>query len=517
MDTRYRTQVSSSSSSSSNWTQSHLDRLDRDYWIEDHPFRPLEQDPVVNNFVEDNQLEDPLVDNLNRLNLDMENQGASRREPPPPYSGPGNPQQNGQVGAAQLLNLVQNLITAQQNQHQAQVEADNRFQQAHRELGVQIENLTQAIGAGGGRQQHGGAQSFKPSMFRALDMKATNKENKLLSEEFMNWQLSIGRVLQANPNLAALPIQRLTALILAGIGEKAERRLTGLGQNPTFNSLDEFFDRLKSIFCSSTVQTDAEEQFHKARQYTSEDLNSWHARCLLYFRLAFPTQEYWNLVLKKFFEGMSNKKLAQKTVELYIVTRPGGWEALCNMNGYDHILTLTLKCQAQEAFISHLFSDSKTSQRIPQDAPVPMDTSAVQPNRNFPRNRNHRNSTANVNPNQDTKPGQSANSTPPSNPPGGMQKRLNRMARSQGGQPKTVHPPSTARDKTKPWSLNQRDKSQDICNRCNNPGHWAKECTQVRGQKRTWADVANPSVGTIVSSIPASTSAGEPSQNTNPN
>ena len=491
---QYRTRqgTSSSSSESSNWTQSHLDHLDQDFWIEDPPFRPQGEDPLVNN----------LVDNMaNQVNLGHEEQGAAG-EGPPPYPGPGNPGPN----ANELLTLVQNLITAQQQQHQAAIEADNRFQNAHRELGQQIENLTHAIGAGGGgRPHHGGAQSFKPSMFRALDMKATNKENKLLSEEFVNWTLSIKRVLQANPGVAALPIQRLTALILAGIGEKAERRLTGLGQNPTFNSLEEFFDRLKSIFCSSTVQTDAEEQFHKSRQYTSEDLNSWHARCLLYFRLAFPTQDYWNICLKKYFEGMNNKKLAQKTVELYIMPRPGGWEALCNNNGYDHCLSLTLKCQAQEAFIGHLFADnSRTSSKISQDAPVPMDTSAVQHNRNDTRNRRGavpRNPriTNNVNP---------KGHGDKSNPPGGMQKRLNQMARSQGGQPRA--PPSIQRDRTKPWSINQRDKSQDICNRCHNTGHWANECTQVQGQKRTWSEVvAGENGGTIGTVLPSATASTE--------
>ena len=301
----YRTsrQVSSSSSSESsresNWTHQTLDHLDHtDFWAEeDPPVYPVQQENPQED-QEINRVVNILADEMaNQVNIGPE--GAAG-EAPPPYAGPGNPQPNG-LNAGELLGLVQGLITAQQQQHQAQIEADNRFNHAHQELGQQIENLTHAIGAGGGgrHQQHGGAH-FKPSMFRPLDMKATTKDNKLLSEEFMNWQLSIRRVLQANPGVAALPIQRLTALILAGIGEKAERRLTGLGQNPTFNSLEEFFDRLKSIFCSSTVQTDAEEQFHKARQYSSEDLNSWHARCLLYFRLAFPTQEYWNLVLKKF-------------------------------------------------------------------------------------------------------------------------------------------------------------------------------------------------------------------------
>ena len=185
----------------------------------------------VDHNLQDNPLEDPevnnLVNNMENLNIPVDQGAAGAEAPPPPYPGPAN---NG-PNAAELLGLVQNLIQAQQQQHQNQVDSDTRFQNAHRELGVQIENLTRAMehlngaGAGGARPHHGGAQSFKPSMFRALDMKATNKENKLLSEEFVNWTLSIKRVLQANPGVAALPIQRLTALILAGIGEKAERRL----------------------------------------------------------------------------------------------------------------------------------------------------------------------------------------------------------------------------------------------------------------------------------------------------
>ena len=493
--TRQVSSTSSSSTSESNWTNSHLDQVDQNlFWQEDNPLDQEAIARVVNNLAEDM---------ANQVGLGPEGQGAAG-EAPPPYPGPGNPQPNG-PNAAELLGLVQGLITAQQQQHQAAIEADNRFQNAHRELGQQIENLTHAIGAGGGGRPHHGGAHFKPSMFRPLDMKATTKENKLLSEEFVNWTLSIKRVLQANPGVAALPIQRLTALILAGIGEKAERRLTGLGQNPTFESLEEFFDRLKAIFCSSTVQTDAEEQFHKAKQYTSEDLNSWHARCLLYFRLAFPVQEYWNLCLKKYFEGMNNKKLAQKTVELYIMQRPGGWEALCNNNGYDHCLSLTLKCQAQEAFIGHLFADnSRTSTKISQDAPVPMDTSAIQ-SRNDTRNRRgavpRARTTNNVNP---TGQGQR------SNPPGGMQKKLNERARSQGTQPRA--PPSLARDRSKPWALDGKDKSNDTCHRCNQTGHWANECTQVQGQKRTWSEVVaggSNNGGTIGTVLPSATASAE--------
>ena len=229
--------------------------------------------------------EEPIEENLDP-NFGRGQDGEPNEEGPPPYE-----QANAQAnqGPNELYQLIQGLIQAQQNQHQAQVENSINFQQAHvalgneiRQLAIIVEQLSQR-GHQGGRLPQLGAENitFKPSMFRPLDMKAVNKENKLLSEEYMNWMMNIYRVLSANPAAANLPIQRLTALILAGIGEKAEKRLTGLGHNPTFNSLEEFFEKLKAIFCSSTCQTDAETQFNKAKQRPEEDINSWHARCLL--------------------------------------------------------------------------------------------------------------------------------------------------------------------------------------------------------------------------------------------
>ena len=357
--------------------------------------------------------EDPWIENAN----DDPNHGRGaaggqpQGEAPPPY--PGNAQGNALQG--NLLQMIQGIIVAQQNQveanariqeatariqeaQQTQVEASNRFQEAHNALGNDIRNLAVMVeqlthhGHGGRPQPDFEDKTFKPSMFRALDMKAVNKDNKLLSEEFINWKMSILRTLRANPQAARLEINRLTALILAGIGTTAERRLTGLGQNPTFNSLDEFFNKLQSIFCSSTVQSDAEEQFRRCKQYPNEDLNGWHSRCLLYFRLAFPTQDYFNLLLKKFFKGMLDRKLADKTFER-ISYRPGGWQALCNEEGYETCLQVTLECQALTGFRSQLFDDRTSSFKSydKKESSVPMDTSSVQ-NRTYHKGQGHRSS-----------------------------------------------------------------------------------------------------------------------------
>ena len=409
------------------------------------------------------------------------NFGNARGEPegdgPPPY--PGNAQgaqaQNGQQD--NLIRMIEGIILAQQNQvdanvrfheaHQAQLEANQRFQEAHNALGNDIRNLAQVVEnmnqnlAQGGRFQ-AGTGTFKPSMFRSLDMKAVNKDNKLLSEEFMNWQMNIYRVLRANPSAANLPIQRLTALILAGIGEKAERRLTGLGHNPTFNSLEEFFEKMKSIFCSSTVQTDAELQFNKAKQKSDEDINSWHSRCQLYYRLAFPTQDYWNLLLKKFLKGMLDRKLARKTFER-ISIRPGGWQALCNEDGYEACLRITLDCQALTGFESQLFDEMVTSvksyEKSRNDTAVPMDTSFVQ-NKTYHRGqRSTRNTTANVNSQANGHRRSNSTFTPGPNPPAGAQKKLQQQARNQKSQSQPL------------------DMSKSKCFKCDNVGHWARDCT----------------------------------------
>ena len=457
--------------------------------------------------------EDPIEENLDP------NFGNSRGEPegdgPPPYPGnaQGNAQgANAQIGQPDLIRMIQGIILAQQNQveanvrlheaHQAQIEANQRFQEAHNALGNDIRNLAQVVEnmnqnmAHGGRGQPG-VGTFKPSMFRPLDMKQVNKENKLLSEEFMNWQMNIYRVLKANPSAANLPIQRLTALILAGIGDKAERRLTGLGQNPNFNSLEEFFEKMKSIFCSSTVVTDAEEQFNKAKQKSDEDINSWHARCQLYYRLAFPTQEYWNLLLKKYVTGMLDRKLARKTFER-ISLRPGGWQALCNEDGYEAVLRLTLDCQALTGFESQLFDEKSSSFRFHEKSgstAVPMDTSSVQNRTNFRGHRSARNTTANVNP-----PGK-PNSTQGPNPPAGAQKKLQQQARTQRKQSQPL------------------DMSKIKCFKCEKMGHWARDCTTRSNQpinstvttivpeEKDWSDVSI--VSSVVSSIPEESQDGQ--------
>ena len=442
-----------------------------------------EEDRDQSTIVEEAQFwhEDPIEENLDP-NFGRGQDGEPIEEGPPPYE---QAEAQANQGPNDMYQLIQGLIQAQQNQHQAQVENSINFQQAHTALGNEIRHLAMIVeqlsqrGHYGGRPQLGAENiTFKPSMFRPLDMKAVNKENKLLSEEYMNWMMSIYRVLSANPALENLPIQRLTALILAGIGEKAEKRLTGLGQNPTFNSLEEFFEKLKAIFCSSTCQTDAETQFNKAKQRPEEDINSWHARCLLYYKLAFPTQDYWSHLLRQYFHGMSSRKLADQTLDK-IGNRPGGFQALCNEIGYEACLRITLECQAFVGFKAHLFSEKDSSYRSERaQTSVPMDTSSVQNRTPYRGQRNIRNTTAYVN--SQNKGPREPRSTP--NPPAGAQKKLQQQARANRSQSQPL------------------DKSKDRCLKCNNVGHWARDCPErskgsvnltqmtVVPEKHNWSD-----------------------------
>ena len=340
--------------------------------------------------------EDPVEDNMdpNSGNAGGASGGPpDPEEAPPPYPG------NGQANAQGIMQMMAGLLEVQHtlsNDIRNMAHAQNELGNGIRHL-AQIAEMNQNMYHGGRHLPRVEDKTFKPSMFRTLDMTQITKDHKLLSEEFVNWKISIYRVLRANPSAADLPIERLVALILAGIGEKAERRLTCLGQNPNFNSLEEFFDKLKTIFCSSTVQTDAEEQFNKARQKPDEDINSWHARCQLYYRLAFPTQDYWNLLLKKFFQGLSNRKLAQKTCQ-HIVHRPGGWEALCNQEGYEVCLSLTIRDEAFYHFMNSFLGDKTSSFKNYEktETSVPMDTSSVQNRHYF--GKGQRSSRTNFNP-----------------------------------------------------------------------------------------------------------------------
>ena len=443
------------------------------------------------------------IEQLNNAFVEaMENrEGDNGQDAPPPY--PGTPTVPRQGNDPQdLIHMIHGMVQAQQGflqaqqaQQQAQAEADNQIREAHRLLGDRVHELTNIM-ENIGAHPHGRRPNdrtdhltFKPSMFRPLDMKAVNKENKLLSEEFMSWKININRVLKANPTAAALPIDRLTALILAGIGDKAEKRLTGLGQNPTFNTLDEFFNKLQAIFCSSTIQTDAEEQFHKMKQYPNEDLHGWHTRCLLYYRLAFPTQDYWTMLLKKFFQGMANRKLAEKTMD-NISNRPGGWEALCNEDGFEACLSLAVKCDAFAGLKAHVLDDKSTRYKLlegtsSQDLGVPMDTNSVHNRHRQRGSRYPRPTTATVASYNHGQGRTEPQTNGRNNPPGGSQKKLQQEARNQRSQGRsytqTTGPTATA---------GRYDKSKDRCLKCNNLGHWKRDCTV--GATEPVEDESNP-------------------------
>ena len=118
-----------------------------------------------------------------------------------------------------------------------------------------------------------------------------------------------------------------------------------------------------------------------------------------------------------------------------------------------------------------------------------MDTSSVQ-NRTYHKSQGHRssrNTSANVNPGQQQGPSTSGRQPPSNagngtNPPAGMQKKLQQQARNQ--------------------RTPKADRSQDRCLKCNNLGHWARDCTvnavnatngttvtTIVPEKQTWSDI----------------------------
>ena len=405
---------------------------------------------------------------------------SPHHQPQSPHQGVGTQGQNPEM--ENMMKLMNQLVMSQNQQYQT-------TQQQFCQLANLIHDSHVRTTSNQGHSQGQRAQTFKPQMFRQLDMSKVNKDNKLLSEEYHAWQANAERVLRANPEVANQPIDRLANLILAGIGPKAESRLASLGQNPTFLDLQDFFKRLKTIFCSATVQTDAQQQFVNARQYKNEDINSWHSRNLRYFEDAHGTGDtaYWNLCLEKYFQGMSDRKLATETVKEYVNRQPGGWSGQCNKSGYENCLKWTLQCQSEEGFINHLFQFQNKNvphrgiQYDSRPPPVPMEMGTVSRN-GFKNGRMGQ--AANVNHSATERP---------RNPPGGMQKRLQREARgsnnsTRGGRQQfsantSRNDPRDFSDKSNPSNgprYGPRDKSKDKCNKCKEFGHWARECPNLQ-------------------------------------
>ena len=91
-----------------------------------------------------------------------------------------------------------------------------------------------------------------------------------------------------------------------------------------------------------------------------------------------------------------------------------------------------------------------------------METNSVRTYHKGQGHRSSRNTTANVNHGQQPGPStsgrqSSTNSGTGTNPPAGMQKKLQQQARNQ--------------------DRRQKDRSQDKCLKCGQVGHWARDCT----------------------------------------
>ena len=208
-----------------------------------------------------------------------------------------------------------------------------------------------------------------------------------------------------------------------------------------------------------------------------------------------------NVLLKKYLKGMLNKKLARKTFDR-ISLRPGGFQSLCNEDGYEECLKITLDAQALTGFASQLFDEMTTSikgweryKSVKYDKfDTPMDTSSIQ---NKFRGQRSANTTNNVNPQDRGRP----TSTQGPNPPAGAQKKLQQQARTQKKQSQPL------------------DMSKIKCFKCDNVGHWARDCnarangpvnstvTTIVPEKQTWSDVSI--VSSVVSSIPQESQDGQ--------
>ena len=328
-----------------------------------------------------------------------------------------------------------------------------------------------------------------PKTFPEIDLDNLDNENRLKIESFISWQDNVYQRINANPDFAHLPIARLSAGILADMGQKTRTWLMALGPNPVFADLPDLMNRLKVIFCPAAQEVDAKLQFEKSVQENHEDVNAWCARLLNLFYLAYGVEnQFWELLINQLFKGLKDKKIAKKVLsEKVVIYRPADWaagnamgiQALADQAGFLQCKNWLIEEKAGQSRVAAILGEGTRFQN--QNAGggnanrgTPMDTNALQRGGRQGRNQNQGQSGARPK-------GGYVNQTSgkPPNPPAGSAKRLNNqfknsVAQNKGG--KNTANNANSGNSGNSGNSAKKDRSQDKCKACGRLGHWARDC-----------------------------------------
>ena len=190
-----------------------------------------------------------------------------------------------------------------------------------------------------------------------------NKSRKLSIQEFASWKSDVNLRLQMNIDIASLPIDRLIAAIIVGMGEEASQMVRTIVKqtNGSYHiaSIDEFYDKVQEIAVGSGghIKSEAMNEFNNCDQKPDEDTSMYGARLYATFKTAFPENNAmnWAQCNFRFIRGLASNRTRERLLLNYIPVRhPHTDEVPPSEEGYQLLLEYSRKIEAAFTMVKQI-------------------------------------------------------------------------------------------------------------------------------------------------------------------
>ena len=192
-----------------------------------------------------------------------------------------------------------------------------------------------------------------------------NPAKKMTITDFATWKESCHLRMQMNSEIANLPIDRLIAAILVGMGEDAGKTVRNIiKQNARTGSydlpsLEAFFNKLQAITVGSggNIRAEAMHEFNSCNQKSDEESTMFHLRLLATFKIAYPDDHAmnWQNANRKFIEGLYRHETRRTLINVTIpIHHPNTQEVPNSEEGYHMLQEYVRMAEANEIFIKNI-------------------------------------------------------------------------------------------------------------------------------------------------------------------